>query len=52
MSNPVPELVQKTIEQIREVAEANGMVPMWNACREYVIKGITSISELMTLYIE
>ncbi|MBE6793156.1 MAG: type II/IV secretion system protein [Ruminococcaceae bacterium] len=42
----------KTIEQIREVAEANGMVPMWNACREYVIKGITSISELMTLYIE
>ncbi|MBQ2781440.1 MAG: type II/IV secretion system protein [Clostridia bacterium] len=42
----------KTIEQIREVAEANGMVPMWNACREYVIKGITSISELMTRYIE
>ncbi len=42
----------KTNEEIREIAEANGMVPMWNACREYVIKGITSISELMSLYIE
>ena len=42
----------KSNEEIREIAEANGMVPMWNACREYVIRGITSISELMSLYIE
>ena len=42
----------KTNEEIREIAEANGMVPMWNACREYVIRGITSIPELMSLYIE
>ena len=42
----------KSNEEIREIAEANGMVPMWNACREYVIRGITSVSELMSLYIE
>lgn len=42
----------KSNEEIREIAEANGMVPMWNACREYVIRGITSIPELMSLYIE
>ena len=41
-----------TTEQLREVAIKNGMVPMWNACREYVFKGITSLQELMTLFMD
>lgn len=55
MNEPVRSAVasgNKSNEEIREIAEANGMVPMWNACREYVIRGITSVSELMSLYIE
>ena len=40
-----------TIDRIREVAVENGMVPLWETCRENVFKGITSIQELMTLNI-
>ena len=39
-------------EQVRRVAIENGMVPIFTACREYVFKGITSIQELMSLYME
>lgn len=40
------------VEQLREVVKANGMVPLWENCRDYVLKGITSIQELMALYME
>ena len=41
-----------TIEQLRDLAKENGMIPLWNACREYVLNGITSIQELMSLYMD
>lgn len=37
------------IEQLREVARDNGLVSLWDACKYYVIKGVTSLQELMTL---
>ncbi len=39
-------------EQLRELAQNSGMKTMWQNCREYVFKGITSIQELMALYME
>jgi type IV pilus assembly protein PilB len=41
-----------TVEELREVVKANGMVPLWNNCRNYVLQGITSLKELMALYME
>ena len=32
-----------------KLAVENGMVPLWNSCRNLVTKGITSIQELMSL---
>ena len=40
---------EKSVDKMRELARNNGMVPLWNTCRDYVLKGITSIQELMTL---
>lgn len=42
----------KTIDDLRELAEENGMVNLWNACKEQVYKGNTSIQELLTLKID
>lgn len=39
-------------EQLRELARASGMKTVWENCREYVFKGITSVQELMSLYME
>ncbi|MCD7729366.1 MAG: GspE/PulE family protein [Clostridia bacterium] len=37
-------------EKIRELAEADGMVNLWDSCKELVYKGVTDITELMTIY--
>ncbi len=39
-------------EQLREIVQRSGMKTIWQNCREYVFKGITSIQELMALYME
>lgn len=41
-----------TIEQIRTAAEEAGMISLTDSCKYAVLKGETSISELMTLSIE
>lgn len=40
---------EKSLEKLRDIAKANGMNTLWQSCREYVLKGVTSIQELMTL---
>ncbi len=39
-------------EQLRELVKKNGMKTIWENCRDYVLKGITSVNELMALYME
>lgn len=43
---------EKNLELLREAARENGMVTLWNSCHGLVLKGITSIQELMTLNVE
>ncbi len=43
---------EQNLEKLRETAKANGMVTLWNSCRSLVLKGVTSIQELMSLNIE
>ena len=43
---------EKNLDVLRELAKKNGMVTLWNSCHSLVVKGITSIQELMTLNIE
>ena len=43
---------EKNLEKLREIAKENGMVTLWNACRGLVLKGVTSLQELMTLNME
>jgi len=43
---------EKNLEKLREIAKDNGMVTLWNACRSLVLKGVTSLQELMTLNME
>ena len=42
-------LNEKNLEVLRNLSIENGMVPLWNSCRNLVTKGITSIQELMSL---
>ena len=39
-------------EALKECATKNGMVSLWDSCRDLVLEGVTGISELMTLDIE
>ncbi|MCD8040263.1 MAG: GspE/PulE family protein [Clostridia bacterium] len=39
-------------EKIRLLAEEGGMVRLWDSCKNLVYKGITDVSELMTIYNE
>lgn len=39
-------------EKLRKISMENGMVPLWNSCRNLVFNGYTSIQELMTLSVE
>ncbi len=43
---------KQSSEQLRNLAIDNGMVSLWTSCRSLVLKGVTSIQELMTLNIE
>ena len=43
---------EKNLDVIRREAIENGMTPLWNACRNLVFSGITSLQELMSLNIE
>ncbi len=43
---------EKNLERLREAARENGMVTLWSCCRNLVLKGVTSIQELMTLNME
>ncbi len=43
---------EKNLEVLREAARENGMVTLWNSCHNLVIKGVTSIQELMTLNVD
>lgn len=40
---------EKNLEVLRDLAKKNGMVTLWNSCHRLVLKGVTSIQELMTL---
>ena len=43
---------EKNLDVLRKMAVENGMTPLWNSCRNFVLKGVTSIQELMTLNAE
>ncbi len=43
---------EKNLEALRELAKENGMVTLWNSCKNLVLKGTTSIYELMSLNVE
>lgn len=43
---------EKDLDVLRKMAAENGMVSLWSSCRSLVVKGITSIQELMTLHVE
>ena len=45
-------LVEKNLENLRKLAEENGMTPLWSCCRDLVFNGVTSIQELMSLNVE
>ena len=43
---------ENNLETLRNLAIENGMVPLWDSCCNLVVKGVTSIQELMSLNIE
>lgn len=43
---------EKTLESLRELSKENGMISLFNSCRDLVFKGVTSLQELVTLSIE
>ncbi len=43
---------EKNLDVLRELAKQNGMVTLWSSCHSLVVKGVTSIQELMTLNME
>ena len=45
-------LNEKNLEVLRRHAVENGMIPLFDSCKNLVLKGETSIQELMTLFIE
>lgn len=38
------------LEELRSLAEEGGMVNLWDSCKKLVLKGITDIAELMSLF--
>lgn len=42
----------KNNEALKECATKNGMVSLWDSCKNLVLEGVTGISELMTLDVE
>ncbi len=45
-------VTEKNYEKLREIAKQHGMVTLWGSCRSLVLKGVTSIQELMVLNVE
>lgn len=43
---------EKNLEALRRLAVQGGMTPLWDSCRSLVLKGDTSVQELMTLNAE
>ena len=43
---------EKNLETLRKLAIENGMVPLYDSCKNLVLNGVTSIQELMALNIE
>jgi len=43
---------ENNLEKLRKLCIENGMVPLWNSCRNLVFNGSTSIQELMSLNVE
>ena len=43
---------EKSIEGLRNIAIQNGMHTLWESCRDYVISGVTSLQELVSLSVE
>lgn len=51
----IKEMISDTdfsVEELRSYSKEHGMIPLWEACREYVLQGLTSLPELMKLAIE
>ena len=43
---------EKNLEVLRELARQNGMVTLYNSCRNLVEQGVTSMQEMMALSVE
>ena len=43
---------ERNLDVLRKRAAENGMNTLWNSCRSLVLKGVTSIQELMSLNVE
>lgn len=43
---------RESLEKIRALAAQGGMVTLWESCKDYVLKGITSLPELMKLAVD
>jgi len=42
----------RSLEELRKLASDNGMISLWDSCRALVLKGQTSLQELMALNIQ
>ena len=40
----------RSADELRQLAEEEGMVNLWDSCKKLVLKGVTDIAELMSLY--
>ena len=45
-------MAEADLESLRKLCVENGMVTLWDSCRNLVFNGLTSLQELMTLNIE
>lgn len=54
MTDKLRDIVGKnlTAEEVREIAKQEGMLSLWENCRNLVYEGATSVSELMSLSME
>jgi type IV pilus assembly protein PilB len=51
MTEEMKNIINKDVSSdvLREMAIQNGMTTLFDACKVYVLKGVTSISELMSV---
>ena len=43
---------ERNLDVLRKRAAENGMNTLWDSCRSLVLKGVTSLQELMILNVE